>query len=113
MNSIGLDLSADAVRVVVLHKFFNRLRLVKFGEERFVSPQPASEEIIAAMRRLFSRLQIKAKDVVIHLGGAGVRHTILNSPLLATVELSEWVRQQCLERLSANLKLAQLLNFVI
>ncbi|MCI0616379.1 PilN domain-containing protein [bacterium] len=109
IRSTGLDLGNDAVKVVVLQKFFNRLRLVKFGEEKFVSPKPADEEIIAAIRRLFERLRIKNRNVVIHFGGVGVRYLVLEGPLLSASELLEWIRHYCAERLPKTANVAQLI----
>ncbi len=109
MRSTGLDISADAIRAVVLQKFFNRLRLVKFGEEKFASPKPSPEEIIAAIRRLFERLRIKNKDVVIHLGGVGVRYLVVEAPLLPPAELLDWIRRHCAERLPKTANVAQLI----
>jgi Tfp pilus assembly PilM family ATPase/Tfp pilus assembly protein PilN len=109
MRSTGLDISADAIRAVVLQKFFNRLRLVKFGEEKLASPKPSGEEIIAAIRRLFERLRITNKDVAIHLGGLGVRYLLLDAPLLSPAELSDWIRRRCAERLPKTANVAQLI----
>ncbi|MGH7602164.1 MAG: hypothetical protein ACREOI_37845, partial [bacterium] len=109
IRSTGLDISADAIRVVVLQKVFNRLRLLNFGEEKLVSPKPAGEEIVAAIRRLFERLRIKNKNVVIHLGGVGVRYLVVDAPLLPPSELLDWIQRYCAERLPKTANVASLI----
>lgn len=108
-SSVGLDIGLDSIKVVALGRFSNRIRLIKFGEEKLIPTASSPEPTVAAMRRLFERLRIKNREVIIHLGGVGVRHIILNSPLLSTVELTEWICRQCLERVSPGLQLPQLI----
>lgn len=109
MKSIGLDIGHDSVKVVELVKLFKRIRLIKFGEEKIIPPASGLEPTVAAVRRLFERLRIKNREVIIHLGGASVRHVMLEAPLLSPVELTEWIHRQCLAQVSPGLKLSQLI----
>ncbi len=108
-SSIGLDIGDESVRIVELDKFSKRIRLLKFGEERIEPNDSTRQQAIEAIKRLFHRLRIEEKEVVIHLGGVGVRHMLLEAPVLSQTELGEWVRRQCGERLPKNGGLSQFL----
>lgn len=108
-SSIGLDIDNESVRVVELDKFSKRIRLRKFGEEKIEHGDSVRQQTVEAIKRLFHRLRIKEKEVVIHLGGVGVRHILLTAPALSQADLEEWVRRQCAERLPKNGGLSQFL----
>jgi Tfp pilus assembly protein PilN len=108
-TSVGLDLGAEGVKVVVLKKLRNRIRLAKFGEEKIAAGVPSRESVVPAIRKLFDRLQIRQKEVTIHFGGVGVRLMVVDAPLLAPAELLDWVRHHCSERLPKTANVAQLI----
>ncbi len=108
-STIGLDIALDSVKVVELGKFAKRIRLIKFGEEKIIPTASSQESTVAAIRRLFERLRIKNKDVVIHLGGVGVRYLVLEAPLLPPAELANWIRRSCIERLPKTAAVDQLI----
>ena len=107
-GAVGLDIDTESVRVVVLNRFFKRITLFKFGKESIDGDSSSGNAIVQAIQRLYQRLHIRNREVVVHIGGGSVRHTFLESPLLSSAELTQWVREQILKQLPVSVKSSQL-----
>jgi Tfp pilus assembly PilM family ATPase len=107
-KSTGLDLDADSIKLVQLGKTFNRIRLLKYGEEKIDNSKPGPDAVIAALQKLLAQLKISQKEVTLHLGGKGVRHLVLEAPLLPLAELPDWVQHHLHERFGHAFSAAQI-----
>ena len=102
-QGIGSDIGPDAVRLVVLGRFFHHLKLLIRDEERLTVR--SSEEIVQAIRDLFDRNQIKNKDVVIRVHGRGIRYFLFNTPHLAEAALPAYITKEISRRLPPGMTL--------
>jgi len=93
-TAIGLDIGEDSVKLVKLIKIFNRIRIASFGQEKWDSSDKSHDTTILAIQRLFAKLRIIQKDVIIHLGEKKVRHVFLKSPVLSGSDLDCWIRDK-------------------
>jgi Tfp pilus assembly PilM family ATPase len=109
-SSVGLDIGSESIRVVELGKFMKKIKLVKFGEEKITSSESDDLTISNAIIRLFERLKISQKHVIINIEGKGVRHLLLEAPNLSQSELTTWIREQIIKRFPASIRSQQIFS---
>lgn len=96
-NCIGLDIGSSAIKAVQIKQNKRGVQLVNFG----IEPVPAqcivdgsvmnSGEVADAIRRLFSRLKIRHKDVAIAISGHSVIIKKITVPKMSKDELDDQI----------------------
>ena len=105
--AVGLDIGPNSVKIVVLTRFFKRIRLARFGEESLSSPSETA--ILNAIQKLFKDFKIRQKEVVIHATSIGIRHVIIHIPVLSSSELHLLIQQQVAKQLPVSIDPSKLI----
>lgn len=91
-TSVGLDISPDWVRVVVLDKVINTYSVREYGKERYSIE--TGDDISQAIRRLYERLKISQQEVVINYRGRDIKTEIIELPIIAPSEINSRLREE-------------------
>lgn len=95
----GCDISPTCIRIVELGKFFNKIDLLHYDEEPLDSFYGTAQAVQLAFRRLYDRNPKLSRDVVLHVEGKGVRHLMMDAPLMDENALKQWISSRVIQRL--------------
>lgn len=99
LRVIGCDIGPTCIRIVELGKFFNKIDLLHYDEERLDDFYGPAQAVQLAFRRLYDRNPKLSRDVVLHVEGKGVRHLIMDAPLMDENALTRWISALVIQRL--------------